>query len=46
MSTFLGLVGIVFWVASVIAIAAAVTWLVVKVTPGDKPGASEAEPGS
>ena len=38
MSTVLGLLGIVVWIAVVIAIAAGVTWLVVKVTPGDKPG--------
>ncbi len=46
MTTFLGLLGIVFWVVSVIAIAAAVTWVVVKVTPGDKPADAEPKPES
>jgi hypothetical protein len=31
--TFLGLLGIVVFIACVIAIAAAVTWLVVKISP-------------
>jgi hypothetical protein len=37
MDTVLGLIGIVVWIVAVIGIAAAVTWLVVRVTPGDKP---------
>jgi hypothetical protein len=37
MQTVLGLLGIVVWIVAVIGIAAAVTWLVVRVTPGDKP---------
>jgi hypothetical protein len=37
METLLGLLGIVVWIVVVIAIAAGVTWLVVKVTPGEKP---------
>jgi hypothetical protein len=36
METVLGLLGIVVWIAVVIAIAAAVTWVVVKIFP-DKP---------
>ena len=33
MDTALGLVGIAFFIACVIALAAAVTWLVVKISP-------------
>jgi hypothetical protein len=42
MDTLLGLLGIVVWIVSVIALAAAVTWLVVRLSPGDKP--SDAKP--
>jgi hypothetical protein len=42
MDTVLGLLGIVVWIVVVIGIAAAVTWLVVKVTPGEKPGDTDA----
>jgi hypothetical protein len=45
MDTFLGLVGIAIWIVSVIAVAAAVTYVVVKLSPGDKP-AKEPEPTS
>jgi hypothetical protein len=34
METVLGLLGIVVWIAAVIAIAAAVTFVVVKIFPG------------
>jgi hypothetical protein len=46
MDTVLGLLGIVVWIVLVIAIAAGVTWLVVKVTPGEKAekNADAAEP--
>ncbi len=37
METVLGLLGIVVWIVLVIAIAAGVTWVVVKITPGEKP---------
>ena len=45
MTTALGLLGILVFIVLVIAFAAAVTWLVVKVspTPGAKPDASDAE---
>jgi hypothetical protein len=33
MGTFLGLLGIAFFVVSVIALAAAITWIVVRVFP-------------
>jgi hypothetical protein len=36
MDTVLGLLGIVVWIVSVIALAAAVTWVVVKISPAEK----------
>jgi hypothetical protein len=46
MDTVLGLIGIVVWIVAVIGIAAAVTWLVVRVTPGEKAGDTDAAPDS
>ena len=43
MDVVLGLLGIVAWVLTTIAIASAVTWLVVRISPGDKPGDAKAE---
>jgi hypothetical protein len=40
MDTVLGLIGIAVFAACVIALAAAVTWVVVKVSPAEKPTAS------
>ena len=37
MDTFLGLFGVAIWIVAVVALAAAVTYVVVKLTPGDKP---------
>jgi hypothetical protein len=37
MDTVLGLFGVAVWIIGVIAVAAAVTYIVVKLTPGDKP---------
>jgi hypothetical protein len=37
MDTVLGLIGIVVFAACVIALASAVTWLVVKLSPAEKP---------
>jgi flagellar biogenesis protein FliO len=37
MQTALGLIGFVAYIAAVIALAAAVTWLVVRLTPAKKP---------
>ena len=37
MDTVLGLIGIVVFAAAVISLAAGVTWLVVKVSPAEKP---------
>ncbi len=36
MDTLLGLLGIVVWIVAVIALAAAVTWLVVRLSPAEK----------
>ena len=41
MDTALGLIGILVFAACVIALAAAVTWVVVKVSPAEKPAPSE-----
>jgi hypothetical protein len=37
METLLGLFGVAIWIVAVIAIAAVITYVVVKLTPGDKP---------
>jgi hypothetical protein len=37
MDTVLGLLGILVWIVAVIAIAMAVTWLVVKISPTGDP---------
>ena len=37
MDTFLGLFGVAIWIVGVIALAAGVTYVVVKLSPGDKP---------
>jgi len=42
--TVLGLAGIVVWILVVIAIAAAVTYAVVRISPGEKPGDSSPTP--
>jgi hypothetical protein len=36
MDTLLGLFGVAIWIVGVIALAAAVTYVVVKLTPGDR----------
>ena len=41
MDTALGLIGLVLFAAAVIALAAAVTWVVVKVSPAEKPDKAE-----
>jgi hypothetical protein len=35
-STFLGLLGVAFFIVLVISLAAGITWLVVKISPTDK----------
>jgi hypothetical protein len=37
MDTVLGIIGIIVYAAAVISLAAGVTWLVVKVSPAEKP---------
>jgi hypothetical protein len=37
MDTVLGLLGMIVYAASIIGLAAGVTWLVVKVSPSEKP---------
>ena len=37
METFLGLIGMAIWIVAVIALASAITYVVVKLSPGDKP---------
>jgi hypothetical protein len=46
MDVVLGLLGIVAWIALVVGLAAAVTYAVVRVSPGDKPAASGPAPKS
>ena len=41
MSTVLGLIGIALFVAGVIALAAGVTWIVIKISPGKRPASDE-----
>jgi hypothetical protein len=36
MDTLLGLFGVAIWIVAVIALAAAITYVVVKLTPGDR----------
>jgi hypothetical protein len=45
MDTLLGLFGVAIWIVGVIALAAAVTYVVVKLTPGDR-SAKAPETGS
>jgi hypothetical protein len=44
METVLGLIGIIVFAACVIALAAAVTWVVVKVSPAEKPAKPASPP--
>ena len=48
MDTIFGLLGMIVWIASTIALAAAVTYVVVKLSPGkkDKPAPQGADPAS
>ncbi len=46
MDTVLGLLGIVVWIAVVVALAAAVTYVVVRLSPGEKAGDRPASPRS
>ena len=42
MDTLLGFLGIAVWIILVIGLAAAVTWLVVKISPAEKPKKADA----
>jgi hypothetical protein len=44
MDTVLGIIGIIVYAAAVIALASGVTWLVVKVSPAEKPKPDEPAP--
>lgn len=41
MDTVLGLLGIALWIVTIIAVAATVTWVVVKFFPAEKPKKDE-----
>ena len=41
MDTALGIIGIIVFAAAVIVLAAAVTWVVVKISPAEKPDKPE-----
>ena len=43
MSTVLGLLGVAIYIPCIIGIAAGVTWVVVKVSPGTKEAAAKAK---
>jgi hypothetical protein len=43
MSTVLGLLGVALYIPMIIAIAASVTWVVVKLSPGTKDAAAKAK---
>ncbi len=43
MSTALGLLGVALYIPAIIAIAASVTWVVVKFSPGTKDAAANAK---
>jgi hypothetical protein len=44
MDTVLGLLGVLVWIVGVIALASAVTYVVVRLSPGDKMGSSASKP--
>ena len=46
MDTILGLLGMVMWIVSVMALAAGITYLVIKLSPGEKPNKPERESAS
>ena len=46
MDTVLGLIGVLVWIVCVIALAAGVTWAVVKLFPADKPAKEPAPDAS
>jgi hypothetical protein len=46
METVLGLLGMVVWIVGVMALAAGITYLVIKLSPGEKPKKPEQEAGA
>ena len=46
MDTILGLLGMVVWIVSVMALAAGITYLTIKLSPGEKPKEPEQEAGA
>ena len=44
MDTVLGVIGIIVYAAAVIALASGVTWVVVKVSPAEKPKPDQPQP--
>ena len=46
MDTILGLLGMVLWIVSVMALAAGITYVVIKLSPGEKPKKPEQESAS
>ena len=44
MDTVLGIIGIIVYAAAVIALASGVTWVVVKVSPAEKPKPDQPTP--
>jgi hypothetical protein len=46
MDTILGLLGMAVWIAAVIALAAGVTFAVIKLSPGERSGNRSEEPAN
>jgi hypothetical protein len=46
MDTVLGLFGMLAWIVAVMALAAGITFLVIKLSPGEKPKKPEQEAGA
>jgi hypothetical protein len=44
MDTVIGLLGMVVWIVSVVGLASAVTYVVVKISPAEKPEKDDAAP--
>ena len=44
MDTLIGLLGMVVWIVSVVGLASAVTYLVVKISPTEKPPSKDDQP--
>ena len=44
METVLGLLGLILYIAAIVSLAAAITWVVVKISPSEKKPQPPAEP--